>query len=213
MKKQKQTKKAYSFKITLNDSSPKIWRRILVSKDYSFFDLHIVIQDAMGWFDSHLHSFEFTPQNSNRRIIIQFPDPENDMFFEKPLDERREKIRDYFVNVAKQCIYNYDFGDNWDHTIVFEGEKEIPSNQELPFCKAGKNACPFEDSGGIWGYQELLEILKDPKHEQYDDMKEWVKMFGIENPKDYDPTYFEPQEVEFENPKERLKDWEEGFGV
>lgn len=203
--------KVFAFKISLDDSKPNIWRRILVSADYSFFDLHVAIQNAMGWSDSHLHSFEFARQYSNYRTIIQFPNPENDMFLEKPLDEGVEKIKDYFGNIAKRCKYIYDFGDNWTHTILFEGEKEIPDNQELPVCVAGKNACPFEDSGGIWGYQGLLKILRDPKHEQHDEMAELVEMFGINDPQKYDPTYFDPKKVEFENPGDRLKEYEKGF--
>jgi hypothetical protein len=39
---------------------------------------------------------------------------------------------------------------------------------------AGANACPPEDCGGIPGYYGLLAALVDPKHEQHEEMKEWV---------------------------------------
>src|SRR3990167_8316466 len=95
------------FKITLNDSEPKIWRRIIVPKKYSFFDLHCAIQDAFGWTDSHLHGFYISQKGTARPIAIKFPDPENfDLpFANEFLDERTEKIAGYFGKQIKQCQY------------------------------------------------------------------------------------------------------------
>ncbi|GAH94095.1 unnamed protein product [marine sediment metagenome] len=42
--------KVYQFKITLKDIKPPIWRKIQVPKTYTFYDLHVAIQDSMGWF-------------------------------------------------------------------------------------------------------------------------------------------------------------------
>lgn len=205
--------KVFSIKITLNSSSPSIWRRILVPSDYSFFDLHCAIQNAMGWFDSHLHGFAIGQKRTTRTMSIKFPDPEEENSFwedDDYKDERKEKIRDYFGKSIKQCVYTYDYGDSWDHTILFEKEINTDSKQKYPQCIAGKNACPPEDCGGLGGYDHLIEVLKNPKDKEYDDMLEWL---GMEDPKEFDPSHFDPSEVEFDDPKERLREVENGFEI
>ncbi len=208
-----QKDKIFSLKVTLNGSSPQIWRRILVPKDYSFFDLHCAIQNAMGWFDSHLHGFAIAQKGTARTINIKFPDPEGeDSFWQDDdyKDERKEKIADYFGKSIKQCVYTYDYGDGWNHTVLFEKELAADSKQKYPECVTGKNACPPEDCGGIWGYYHLIEVINNPKDEEHKDMLEWL---GLEDLKEFDPKHFDPNEVEFENPKQRLKEVEKGFGI
>ena len=205
--------KIFSLKISLSGSSPSIWRRIWVPADYSFFDLHCSVQNAMGWFDSHLHGFSIGQKGTAKTISIKFPDPEGENSFwedDDYKDERSEKIGDYFGKSIKQCVYTYDYGDSWNHTVLFEKEMEADSKQRYPQCIAGKNACPPEDCGGLGGYYHLIKVLKNSKNEEHEDMLEWL---GLEDPREFDPTYFDPKEVEFEDPKKRLKEVEEGFGV
>lgn len=198
-------------KITLNGSLPKVWRRILVPADYSFFDLHVAIQDAMGWTDSHLHGFRITKDKIAQPLIIQYPNPEDDTDFgDRALDERVEKISDYFGVSIKQCTYEYDFGDGWEYTVLFERELPTKPGAEYPQCIGGKNACPPEDCGGLGGYDELQKIIKNPKHPEHADMLEWL---GIDDPAQFDPMAFSQVEVEFEDPKRRLKAYEREFGV
>ena len=113
MKKKKQTKKfnkVLQFKINLNDSTPKIWRRIVVPKNYSFFDLHCAIQDAMGWTDGHLHGYYVKQEGTPRPSLIELLNPEGDLWgMDEASDERKEKISDYFGKQIKQCRYMYDF--------------------------------------------------------------------------------------------------------
>ncbi|MEM1219624.1 MAG: plasmid pRiA4b ORF-3 family protein, partial [Bacteroidota bacterium] len=47
-------------------------------------------------------------------------------------------------------------------------------SQVYPRCIKGKRACPPEDCGGIWGYMEMIEIMKNPKHPEYEDTLEWL---------------------------------------
>ncbi|KKT41380.1 hypothetical protein A2W54_02175 [Candidatus Giovannonibacteria bacterium RIFCSPHIGHO2_02_43_13] len=200
----------FQFKITLNDSKPSIWRRIIVPADYTFFDLHCAIQNAMGWTDSHLHAFYIGEKRNKTMITIQIPDPEEDDSYRgKSLDERKERVADYFSTRIRQCVYCYDFGDNWDHTVLFE--RLLPRDQKIvyPKCVAGKNACPPEDCGSIWGYEDLKKIVQNPKHPEHGEMLEWL---CIDDPSEFDPSAFNPDEVEFENPKQRLKEYERGFG-
>ncbi len=205
--------KLFQFKITLDHASPKIWRRILVPSDYNFFELHSAIQGAMsGWIDYHLHSFYIAQKGTTRPISIKFPDPEGSIFEDDGdyLDERKEKIADYFGVKIKQCKYCYDFGDSWDHTILFEREIDGDSKEDYPKCIVGENACPPEDCGGVWGYEDLKKILKKPKHPEYEDRLDWLMMDEDDK---FDPTHFDINEVCFEDPKEKLKDFEKQFGI
>ncbi len=209
----KTSQPVFQFKITLNDSQPKIWRRIVVPKEYSFFDLHVAIQDAMGWTDGHLHGFLIEKEKSSkRRTMMSFPNPEDDWAGEDndTLDERSQYIADYFGVIVKQCIYTYDFGDSWDHTVFFE--RELPANTgvKYPQCIAGKNACPPDDCGGVWGYSELQTAIQNPKHPRHGELLEWL---GLNHPSQFDPAAFDPSGVQFQNPKKRLKEYEKGFGL
>src|SRR3989338_3341927 len=190
------------FKITLNDSTPRVWRRILVPNNYTFFALHCAIQNAMGWSDSHLHAFYIEKKRSKNRISIEFPNPEaDDLYGSEARDERRELIADYFGKTIKQCVYCYDFGDNWDHAILFERALPRDPKAKYPQCLAGANGCPPDDCGGVGGYDDLQKIIKNPNHKEHFDMLEWL---GLGDPKEFDPHGFNSAEVEFENPKKRL---------
>lgn len=201
----------FQLKITLNYSSPLAWRRILVPADYTFFDLHCAIQSAMGWKDSHLHAFYIENKKTHDRIIIKFPGRDGDDFYgSQPLDERNELVADYFGKKIKQCVYCYDFGDNWDHTVLFEKKLSADQKTVYPRCVAGKGACPPEDCGSYVGYENLQKIMNNPKHPEHGEMLEWL---CIDDASEFDPLAFSTAEVEFENPKRRLKEYERGLGV
>ena len=185
----------YQFKIVLNRSKPPIWRRIQVPETYTFWDLHVAIQDSFGWDDYHLHKFEIVSPKLDRIVNIGLPDDE---FGEEILTEQKEKIMDYFSRDNNSSRYTYDFGDNWEHIITLE--KILPQKKEetYPICVKGKRACPPEDCGGMWGYEEFLEAMLDPEHEEHKEMMEW---YGG----DFDPEYFDKEDVSFLDPKKRLQ--------
>lgn len=169
----------FQFKITLAGSKPPIWRRIQV-EDCTLDKLHEHIQTAMGWTNSHLHQFEIFEK--------RYGDPEllDDGFDDfKCIDSTRTKISDITPNAGKRFsfTYEYDFGDGWEHEILFEGSPKKESGKKYPLCLEGARACPPEDVGGIYGFYEFLEALADPKHEQHDDFMEWGGDF---DPKDFD---------------------------
>lgn len=179
--------------------------------NYTFFALHCAIQNAMGWGDSHLHAFYIGERSGRDRITIEFPNPEaDDLYVSETRDERRELVADYFGKTIKQCVYGYDFGDNWDHTIIFERALSRESKASYPQCLAGKNACPPDDCGGVGGYTDLQEIIQNPRHEEHADMLAWL---GLDDPKEFDTAEFNPTAVEFDNPKTRLAEWNKGFGL
>lgn len=189
--------KVYQFKVTLKGIKPPIWRRIQVPEVYTFWDLHVAIQDAMGWLDYHLHEFTILNPSTGRKDEIGIPEDEPLMLWDKKVHAGwRCKIADYFSLENSRANYVYDFGDNWQHTIKLE--KILPRDKdfEYPICIRGKREGPPEDCGGVWGYQELLEIIMDPTHEDHESTLDWIG-------DDFDPEYFDPAEVIFDDPQER----------
>ncbi len=190
----KRFERVYQFKISLKGIRPPIWRRIQVPENYTFWDLHVAIQDAMGWSDYHLHLFEIIDPSTGRKCEIGIPDPDGEV-----LPGWEQKIADYFSMENPEADYIYDFGDNWEHRIKLE--KILPKEKDVkyPRCIGGRRACPPEDCGGIWGYKEVLKAIKDPDNERYKEILEWV---GDE----FDPEHFDVKEVVFGDPDKRLKD-------
>ena len=185
----------FQFKITLVGSRPPIWRRIQVSDLYSFWDLHVAIQDAMGWLDSHLHLFQIKDPVTGQLEQFGIPDDFDELGVQPGWDH---KIRDYFSMSNPKARYDYDFGDCWHHRIELEGVFPKEKNVRYPICLAGQRACPPEDVGGIRGYESFLEILMNPADEEYKEMLDWVGG-------DFQPEIFDPAKVHFSKPKERLR--------
>jgi len=191
----------YQFKIALKGAKPPIWRRIQVPETYTFWDLHVAIQDAMGWRDYHLHEFEMTDPSTGSEVSIGSPDEE---FGRGILPEQKQKINRYFSMDNRSAEYLYDFGDSWEHKIQLE--KILPREKGVtyPVCIKGKRACPPEDCRGIWGYEDLLEILRDPDHEEHEEMLEWLSE-DLWFDGAFDPEHFDTTEVRFSDPDKRLK--------
>ncbi|MGL5787253.1 MAG: plasmid pRiA4b ORF-3 family protein [Bacteroidales bacterium] len=158
----------YQLKVILTGSSPLIWRRLLVSSMIKLDELHDVIQISMGWEDYHL--FQFVSDGVN----YQLPDEEDFTWN----DETTVNCQGVLLNTllkkpGDELIYNYDFGDDWQHQIILE---KILSPQEveskIPICVDGENECPPEDCGGIPGYNYMLQVAVDPSHDDYDDIRD-----------------------------------------
>jgi hypothetical protein len=188
----------YQFKITLKGTKPPIWRRILVPETYTFWDLHVAIQDAMGWDDYHLHEFTLLSPKTGRKVKIGIPSDEDADFGWKVLADWNQKIAHYFSSENSKADYVYDFGDGWEHSIKLEKILPRETGVAYPRCIDGRGACPPEDCGGIGGYAEFLEAIGDPANELHEDMLDWVGG-------SFDPDDFEPNDVEFEDPDSRFK--------
>lgn len=148
--------KIYQLKITLTDSSPIIWRRILVPANITLALLHEIIQEAMGWRNQHMYAFDHEEASFGE----VFPEDDNGMY---PADKVR--LSELLKTVRDKLIYIYDMGDNWEHHLVLE--KILPSASIVPACSHASGACPPEDCGGISGYYNLRQILinpQDPDH-------------------------------------------------
>ena len=161
----------YHLKVSLEGIEPTIWRRLHVPGDANLGWLHAVIQVAMGWTNSHLHQFVV-----GKRLYSD-PSFEIDEFEDGPrvLDENATTISEIARRVKSAFVYEYDFGDSWDHRITVE--KILgpdPAAVGLAKCLDGERVCPPEDCGGVPGYADLLEIIMDPKHEEYESTMEWL---------------------------------------
>lgn len=190
-------RKVYQFKIALRDISPLIWRRIQVPETFTFWDLHVAMQDAMGWSDCHLHRYEMMDTGSREIKQIGWPDPEFSGEREI-IDERKAKIAEWFTMEDRSASYDYDYGDNWSHQIELEEILEKNEGTDYPVCMDGKRACPPEDCGGAPGYEELLEAISDPGHPEHEEITEWLG-------NTYDPEHFDAAEILFDDPEERWK--------
>jgi hypothetical protein len=161
------TNPVYQLKITLQDSTPPIWRRVQVRGNTSLSRLHAILQVVMGWTDSHLHEFVI------RDVRYGMADMEWDPL-DRPRDERRVRLGQLLAREKDRFVYEYDFGDGWSHDILIE--KIMPPEPGLPYprCIAGKRACPPEDVGGLSGYKHFLTAIRNPQHEEHDELLVWA---------------------------------------
>lgn len=183
------TNQILQFKISLKHSKPSIWRRVQIPSDSTFEDLHLIIQIAMGWCDEHLHDFCIKLDKNSEPLIFGIPSEDGFGTLETKAEWDHQVID--FLAPKQKMIYTYDFGDNWEHEILFEKIIDPKPNQIYPVCTDGKCACPPEDIGGVWGYEHFLEAIKDPAHEEHEEMLEWVH-------DEFDPDAFDPKEVVFD---------------
>ncbi len=118
--------------------------------------LHAVLQIVMGWTNSHLHQFK-----AGGRYYGE-PDPEFAEMLEV-VDERQVRLNQIAPDVKARFVYEYDFGDSWEHELVVEKILSAEKGAQYPRCMDGKRACPPDDVGGVWGYQDFLEAMRDPR--------------------------------------------------
>jgi Plasmid pRiA4b ORF-3-like protein len=154
-----------AIKVTLLGAEPPIWRRFLVEREITLRHLHKTLQVVMGWSDSHLHQFVFQRRKVSEGILLS----------------------SLFARAGAKLLYEYDFGDGWQHELLLE---EIMTGDESfrPICVAGKGNCPPEDCGGPYGYAELLEALRDPRHPEHSWYQDWLGQ-------DFDPNYFSVEDI------------------
>ena len=169
----------YRLKVTLRGSRPPIWRRFLVPGGITLKRLHDSLQAVMGWYDGHLHQFQSGGKlfgTSDREIGIS------------RISETKTKVDQLLRRPKDRLLYEYDFGDGWEHDVILEAILPPGRDGRYPIVVAGRRACPPEDVGGIPGYEYFLEILANPKHPEYQEMVDWA---GDR----FDPEHFDPQET------------------
>ncbi len=166
----------FDFEVTLRGAKPRIWRRFLIAKTATFLHLHEAIQAACGWMNCHLFDFH----DGKRRPIAGLPDDE---YGEPDPDAKKVKLDSYFTD-ANACVYEYDFGDSWEHDLKL---KEVVQSAEKfgRMLLGGARAFPPEDCGSIPGYEECVRVAKGGKDPEK--LRKWLG--------DWDPEKFDPKET------------------
>jgi hypothetical protein len=177
-------------KITLNDSKPPIWRRVLVPAGMPLPQLHQVIQAVFGWLDYHLHEFRV---GGFRGTVYAPVNPDGDDVFsgEASRDESTATVGALLPAAGSSMGYTYDFGDNWMLAITVEKVLADDGGQ-LPRCTAGRGMAPAEDSGGTWGWANIVQAVNDPRHEDHTEYREWLGMLPGDT---LDPKAFNVEEA------------------
>ena len=175
----------YQIHVSLEDISPKIWRRLLVLPSTSLKTLSKIIQITVGWNNYHLHQFIYEDE--------QYGEP-SEFDDDGTIDYKNLKLYDFLLYPRETMVYEYDFGDGWKHLIKLEDVlfnlEQLPS----PRCVDGARNCPPEDCGGVTGYAELRRTIKNPRHRDYKESMMWLGGH-------FDPDYFSVDQVN----KELLK--------
>lgn len=172
----------HRIKITLRGSKPPIWRRLEFPSTGSLRLLHESIQESFGWEDYHLWVFD--------TAFGEYGVPDPDLGHR---GAATKKLTAVAPAVGEKLRYTYDFGDNWVHEILVEEILDAQPGVAYPRCVAGRRACPPEDCGGLWGYEELLSVVANPRHPEYEDRRSWM---GLAPGESFDPAAFDVGEAD-----------------
>ena len=162
-------------RLAMDDIQPSIWRRISVDSAMSLTTLHGVMQICFGWYGYHLYQFTYRGE---------YYAPPDDEFGIEETKSPEVAVGTLLSNPGDRMVYEYDFGDGWMVSLVLEERIAAERREPRALCLAGERAGPLEDSGGPYGYMEKLEIIADPRHAEYAEIKEWM-------PVDFDPESFD----------------------
>lgn len=166
----------YQLKVVLNFSEPPVWRRIQVPGATSLEYLHDILQATMGWQNQEWYQFIIDDQI--------YADAEFGISDFRG-NSSQTRLNDLVKRPKSTFLYEYDLTDGWEHEITVEKIQPLPAGKPdiLPVCLEGENACPPEGSGGIFGYYELLSVLKQPEHPAY---QEILESYGQFDPQAFD---------------------------
>jgi hypothetical protein len=170
------TNSSLQWHVSLADSEPPIWRRFLIGDAATLDTLHQVLQQVMGWSNTHPYMFVV---EGDRYAHPAFS-------LENTRDSTATALPDLSLTPESSLAYTYDFGDGWLHILTLEERRLQTPLDEIPCCLDGERACPPENSGGVWGYEDLLERLGDPDDPDYEDL---LNQIGL----DFDSEAFSPE--------------------
>jgi hypothetical protein len=162
----------FELRVTLREVAPPVWRVLRVPAEVPLNVLHEALQVAFGWQNSHLHDFRVDG------IRFGMADVEDEIFC---VDERAAPLG-AVARAGTTLVYQYDFGDSWEHDVVVE--RVHSGGDDTVRCTGGERACPPEDCGGTSGYARLLEALANPEDEEHADLRRWA-------PRAFDPEKFD----------------------
>lgn len=174
---------ALQFRVELMLVPGPVWRRIVLPGRCSFWDLHVAIQDAMGWEDRHLHLFTLDDPDRGEHLRVGIPDDNSFHGLADILAGWEYPVTRLAAPGGSAFLYTYDFAAEWQHEVLLEGEVPGWSAASLPACSEGEGACPPEDCGGPDAF--------------------------VDQPPTPGAAPFDPTGVVFDNPRER---WHRSFG-
>jgi hypothetical protein len=165
-------------RIEIEDTDPLVWRELDVPLSTTLAMMHDIIQVVMRWWDYHLYEFEIGDR------LYGVPSSDDVLYERKVYKASGLRLATVLERGIREFFYVYDFGDNWRHRITVLDVQQGNADVEYPRFIAGARRAPPEDVGSISGFEEFLEAMADPEHEQHERMLEWCD--GPFDPDDID---------------------------
>lgn len=183
-----------TLRISLRDSEPPVWRRVVVDNSLSLLHLHFVIQSCFAWEDYHLHQFTKGEPFTRGRVYVPDDQVDDELAngFSDVVDEGTVTIGTALPEAGATLTYLYDYGDGWTHDIVVESVADFDAEAPRAACVDGHGLAPAEDSGGTWGWTDMLAAADDPAHERHDEVRQWL---GLRPGERVDSEWFDADEV------------------
>lgn len=181
----------YQVRVDLAETKPPVWRRLELASDLFLDEVHVILQAAFGWTDSHLHEFASGKDYYDRsaeHYLCPFQADEG----ETGVPEQDVRLDEVLAKPGDKLFYLYDFGDDWMHVLKLEADRPRDDSAPRAVCIDGRRPGPSEDCGGVGGY-ELISAALDPRHPEYAEaVAEYADRYGEDaNPGDYAPTPFD----------------------
>ncbi len=188
-------------RVFLEGISPLIWRRLLVSGDYTIADLHYILQIAFEWDNDHLHRFEIYGKEYGIGYV-------GGMSFSDNLDKVR--LNDFKFRKGEKFFYEYDFFESWKHVIRVEDLLKFDLKKKYPLCTGGKNLIPTEDCRedefSFDSMQDESTILLGEKLNEFDGLyKKFLDCLTDEAMTEKSITVFREQAQELIDKGEEIK--------
>ena len=180
---------AYDLRVSIQDTEPEIWRRLLVPETITVPELHRVLQTAFGWENRHLFGIRCVDRLGQARDIIGPDDAAAETGAEPASGVVLFELLDAQRTGPSPLEYEYDFGDSWTHLVEVMGPAELPTG--VVRCVGGSHRGPVEDAGGTSGYARLIEALADPSHEDHQELADWYEFATGQDAGTFKPDAFD----------------------
>lgn len=179
---------ALELRISIQDAEPEIWRQLVLPQTATLAEAHEAIQVAFGWKNTHLYVFYGTGPDGKRRVITVLDD-ESPVGAESSAEVGLLELFDPSLPGRSPFEYEYDFGDSWTHEIDVVGPAELHGMTAR--CTDGAMRGPIEDSGGVFGYANVVRVVGDQRHPEHREAVDWLELVTQERASAFDPTTFD----------------------
>ena len=185
------TVSAFDLRVSIQDTEPLIWRRLLMPESITVPELHRVLQAAFGWENRHIYGIRCVDRMGQPRVIVGPDGAAEEMGDEPASGVVLLELLD--AHQTGTLEYEYDFGDAWTHTVEVMGPAELPAGTVR--CTGGASRGPVEDAGGTGGYARLIEALADPSDEDYEELAYWYTFATGRDAGTFDPAAFDADDL------------------